>query len=301
MDLKKLRYFAVAAAEGSFHRASAKLHVAQPALSRQIRDLEEEIGASLFRRSSRGVTLSPAGEVLLAEVERLLPQIEQAKEMAQRAAAGQFGVLRIGLTTVVAEMRFVISAVADARRLHPELDCRLSVVTSDHQLPALETGDLDIGLLYRRDPLPANMKYRDLRTDKYVLAVPDGHRLTELEEVRLIDLDGEPLIFISRPARPITYDELMTACLKGGLSPRVLLELESVETMMNVVAEGMALAFFNGPMSARRPAEGVSYLSITDLDISLHLAAMWNADRESKAIDDFVDLVIEHMGREQKK
>jgi len=300
MNLKKLRYFSVTAAEGSFHRASAKLHVAQPALSRQIRDLEEEIGASLFVRSSRGVSLSPAGEVLLAEVERLLPQIEQAKEMARRAAIGQFGVLRIGLTTVVAEMRFVISAVADARRFHPEVDYRLSVVTSDHQLPALQRGDLDIGLLYRRDPLPANMKYCDLRVDNYVLAVPEGHRLTRLPRVRLVDLEDEPLIFVSRAARPITYDELMTACLKGGLSPRILLELESVETMVNMVAEGMALAFFNGPMSARRPVEGVSYLTIDDLDIALNLAAMWNADRQSKAIDNFVDLVIEHMGREEE-
>jgi DNA-binding transcriptional LysR family regulator len=299
MNLKKLRYFSVAAGEGSFHKASAKLHIAQPALSRQIRDLEEEIGVSLFIRSSRGVSLSPAGEVLLGEVERLLPQIEQAKEMTRRAAAGQFGFLRIGLTTVVAEMRFVISAVADTHRLHPQLDCQLSVVTSDHQLPALQKGDLDVGLLYRRGPLPANMKYRDLRIDNYVLAVPEGHRLTGLGKVRLIDLANEPLIFISRAARPITYDELMTACLKGGLSPRILLELESVETMMNMVAEGMALAFFNGPMSARRPAEGVSYLVIEDLDITLKLAAMWNADRESRAIGDFVDLVIEHMQREK--
>lgn len=301
MDLKKLKYFAVVATEGSFHRASAKLYVAQPALSRQIRDLEEEIGVDLFVRSSRGVSLSPAGEVLLAEVERLLPQIEQAKKMTRRAAAGQFGTLRIGLTTVVAEMRFVISAVADIGRMHPELDCRLSVVTSDDQLPALQKGDLDIGLLYRRDPLPVNMRYRDLRVDNYVLAVPDGHRLTRLGKLKLTDLSNEPLIFISRAARPITYDELMAACLKGGLSPRILLELESVETMINMVAEGMGVAFFNGPMSARRLAEGVSYLMIDDLDIELNLAAMWNADRESKAIEDFVDLVIAHMGREQSK
>lgn len=71
--------------------------------------------------------------------------------------------------------------------------------------------------------------------------------------------------------------------------------------MINMVAEGMGVAFFNGPMSARRLAEGVSYLMIDDLDIELNLAAMWNADRESKAIEDFVDLVIAHMGREQSK
>lgn len=301
MDLKKLRYFAVTAAEGSFHRASAKLHIAQPALSRQIRDLEDEIGASLFVRSSQGVTLSPAGEVLLVEVQRLLPQIELAKDTAKRAAMGQFGVLRIGLTTVVAELRFAISAVAEAGRRNPGVDYRLSVVTSDHQLPALQRGDLDVGLLYRRAPLPANMRYRDLRIDHYVLAVPEGHRLTRLRKVKLIDLDDEKLIFVSRATRPVTYDELMTACLKGGLSPRIFLELEGEGIMLNMVAEGMALGFFNCSMSARHPTEGVTFLTIADLDIPLKLAAMWSTDRESKAIDDFVDLVIEHMNREEQR
>ena len=146
-----------------------KLCIAQPALSRQMRDLEDEVGAKLFVRSSQGVTLSPAGEILLAEVERLLPQIELAKETARRAGQGQFGVLRIGLTTAVAEMRFAISAIAEAGRQTPDVDYRLSVVTSDHQVPALERGDLDLGLHYRRMPLPANMKYRDLLVDTYVL------------------------------------------------------------------------------------------------------------------------------------
>lgn len=301
MDLKKLRYFAVTASEGSFHRAAAKLNMAQPALSRQVRDLEEEIGTTLFVRSSKGVTLSRAGEVLLAEVDRLLPQIEQAKETAKRAGLGQYGALRIGLTTVVAEMRSVISAVAEAGRCNPAVDYRISVVTSDHQVAALERGDLDVGLLYRRAPLSKGMRFRDLRIDRYVVAVPVGHRLTQLPVVRLVDLADENLIFISRATRPITYDELMRACLKGGLSPKIMIELEGDLVMLNMVAEGMALGFFNEVMSARRPTEGVTFLTIEDLDITLSLAAMWNVDRESKAIHSFVDLVVEHMHREEEQ
>jgi DNA-binding transcriptional LysR family regulator len=300
VDLKKLRYFAVTAAEGSFHKASAKLHIAQPALSRQIRDLEAEIGACLFVRTSQGVSLTPAGEVLLAQAERLLAQLEFAKDSARRAGAGRFGSLRIGLTTAVAELRPAISAVAAAARLNPQVDYRLSVVASDLQLPALQSGDIDVGLLYRRAPLLANMKFRDLRIDHYVLAVPSGHRLTRQKHLRLTDLAGEPLIFISRAARPITFDELMTACLKGGLSPQIAFELEGEGIVLNMVAEGMGLGFFNGAMSARRPLEGVTYLTIEDLDITLHMAAMWNADRESPAIHDFINLVIDHMDRAAK-
>lgn len=299
MDLKKLRYFAVTAAEGSFHRASAKLNVAQPALSRQIRALEQEIGTPLFVRSSQGVTLSAAGEVLLTEVERLLPQIELAKDIARRAAMGRFGVLRIGVTTVIAGMRSVVSAFAAAGRMNPDVDYRLQLVTSDDQPAALQRGDIDVGLLYRREPLTANMRFRDLRIDRYVLAVPVGHRLTKLPVVRLKDLEGEPLLFMARPNRPVTYDELMTACLKGGLSPNIVLEVQSEGEgiSMNVVAEGLALAFFNRAMRFGPPTEGVEFVSIADLDITLNLAAMWTADRDRQAIHDFVDLVVEHMNR----
>jgi DNA-binding transcriptional LysR family regulator len=299
MDFKKLRYFAVTAQEGSFHRASMKLRIAQPALSRQIRDLEDEIGARLFIRSSQGVTLARAGEVLLAEVERLLPQIELAKETARRAGLGQYGVLRIGLSTVVAEMRFAIAAIAEAGRRNPDVDYRLSVVTSDHQVPALERGDLDLGLHYRRAPLPANMKYRDLLVDKYVLAVPKGHRLIAQSKVWLRDLEGEELIFASRATRPVTHDELLRACLKGGLSPRIAPQFEGEEIMLNLVSQGMALAFFNSAMSRRRSFDDVAFLPIEDLDITLTLAAMWNADRETPAIHDLIDLLIEHMQREE--
>lgn len=300
MDFKKLRYFSVTAAEGSFHRASALLHVAQPALSRQIRDLEEEIGTSLFLRSSKGVRLSPAGEVLLAEVERLLPQIDLARETARRAGMGQFGVLRVGFTTIVACMRFATSAFAAACERNQGVNYRLSIVPSDDQVAALQRGDIDVGLLYRRLPLPENMRYRDLRVDKYSILVPTGHRLTRLPRVTLADIQGEPILFMSRATRPATYDELMAACLKGGLSPNIAFELpgEGEGITMNLVAEGLAIAFFNRAMCIYAPPAGVTFLDVADLDIPLHLAAMWNAVRETGAIGEFVDLVIEHMNRE---
>lgn len=298
MDFKKLRYFAVAATEGSFHAASAKLHVAQPALSRQIRYLEEEIGADLFIRYARGVRLSRAGAVLLAEVQRLLPQIELAKDMARRAAIGQFGVLRIGLSNIIAQMRFAIAAIADAGRTNSELDYRVSMISSDHQIAALEIGDIDIGLLYRRGKLPPNLRYRDLRIDHYALAVPDGHRLTRLPEVTLADIGDEKMLFVSRTQWPLTHEELMRAWMSAGLMPNIVLELEGEDAMWHMVAEGMALGIFNSAMGARRPNEGVTFLRVADLAVPLNLAAIWNGDQENPAIDHFVDLVSIHLERE---
>src|ERR1700740_2482009 len=128
MDLRQLRYFATAAAEGSLHRAAARLNIAQPALSRQIRNLEQELETSLFYRSVEGVKLTTAGEGLLTDVKRLLPQIEQAKIRAKRAGTGQLGMLRVGFTMLVAESRFAFKALADARRLMPEVDFQLNLI-----------------------------------------------------------------------------------------------------------------------------------------------------------------------------
>src|SRR5690348_4907207 len=125
MDLRRLRYFIGVAEHGGFHRAAAQLNIAQPALTRQIRELEEELGVALLIRSTHGVKLSPAGEVLLSEARRLLPQIELAGNKTKRAAAGQFGLVRIAFSERITELRPVVAAFADTRRMLPDVDFRL--------------------------------------------------------------------------------------------------------------------------------------------------------------------------------
>jgi LysR family transcriptional regulator, benzoate and cis,cis-muconate-responsive activator of ben and cat genes len=296
MELKRLNYFATTAAEGSFRRASARLNIAQPALSRQIRDLEEDLGVTVFIRSTKGVKLSPAGEVLLTEVKRLLPQVELAKTKVKRAALGQLGIVRIAFTTLVAESRFAMAALADARRLIPEVDFRLSLINSDQQTDAMVNGEIDLGLLYRRDPIPAGMVYRDLRVDSYQLVVPTTHPLTRRHKVWLADLREENLIFVSPLSWAATYKEMMGACLRGGLTPRILFEgIDNEAITTNIVAAGIALGFCNSSLANRRPIPGCTLLTIEDLDVPLHLAAMWPRDRETPAIVRFTDLVLQHM------
>lgn len=294
MDLKRLRSFAIVANAGSFHHASELLHIAQPALSRQIRDLEGELGAALFVRSARGVKLSPAGEVLLAEVERILPQIDLAKIRTQRVAQGQFGVINIAYTDIAAEMRFSAAAFAEARRTMPDVDFRLSFIASDHQVQALTLGQIDLGVLYRRPPSASELVYRDLRVDSYQLAVSAGHRLARRDSIKLAELRDEDFIFIPKPSRPVTYNEIMNTCLRGGLTPRIALEIDNDAVTLNLVAEGVGVAFANSSRMQRRPMEGVTYVPIEDFYPRLHLAVMWNRDRESPALLRFIDLLVLH-------
>jgi DNA-binding transcriptional LysR family regulator len=295
MELRRLRYFAAAATERSFRRAADRLHIAQPALSRQIGDLEDELGVVLFSRSARGVTLTPAGEVLFAQVERLLPQIELAKNQTKRAALGQFGLLRIGLTSTAAELPAAMAAFGEARRTIPDVDFRLALIDSDRQLDALIAGEIDLGVLYRRGPLPSTMRCHDLRTDRYMLAVWPGHRLATQPVVRLADLRDEDLIFASRSLRPVTYDEMMTACLRGDLVPRIVLEVNNLTVCMNMVAEGIALTFVNSSIEKNHTTSDVIFRPIDDLDVPLHLAAMWEDKRETPATLTFIDMLARHM------
>ena len=293
MDLKHFRYFAAVASEGSFHKAADLLHIAQPALSRRIRDLEEELGVDLFIRSPRGVRLTPAGDVLLEEVGALLPRVELAKTRTRRAAQGQFGVVNVGFTTVVAELRAAMAAVGDVRRRLPDVDFRLKLIPSDQQAEALERGNIDVGLLYRRPPHPSGVVFRDLRRDSYVLMVAENHRLARRNRVKLADLRDEDMMFPSPTLRPATYREMMAACLRAGLEPRIVLEAEG---LINVVAEGLAVALYNSALAENVEVPGVTYLAVEDMNVPLVLSAMWRKERETPALLHFVDLLQDGVG-----
>lgn len=288
MDLRHLRYFVAVTEEGSFHRAAERLRIAQPALSRRVRDLEADLDVQLFFRTARGVKLTPAGKVFYTEAGTILAQVEAAKVRARQAEEGKFGVLNIGLTTVVAEMRPAVAAIGEARRAVPGVDFRLHLIPSDRQMTALANGEIDLGLLYRRPPCPPGFAWRDLCTDSYVLMVPGNHRLAGRKSVRLAELAGEEMMFPSPTLRPDTYREMLSACQQGGLEPRIVLEAEG---LINLVAEGFAVALYNSALADNAALPGVVYLAVEDLDIPLQLAVVWEEARATPALLDLVRLL----------
>jgi DNA-binding transcriptional LysR family regulator len=298
MELRHLRYFATAAVEGSLHRASARLRIAQPALSRQIRDLEKELDVALFARSAGGVKLTQAGEVLLADVKRLLPQIDQARARAQRAGTEQLGMLRIGATLPAAEARFAVGAFAEIRRLLPSVDFQLNVIDSGRIPDAFSKDDIDLGLLYRRTAPPAGMVCRDLRTEHFQLVVPIGHPLTRRPKITLADLSEEDMLFVSPTLRPAAYDEILSACMRGGLTPRIVYQVDNESIMLNMISEGIGICFAISSLRDRRVTDGVKFLDVEDFDVKATLCAMWPQDRETPILQKFVDLLVQYSARE---
>lgn len=293
MDLRQMRYFLNVAEQGSFHGASDVLNVAQSAISRQIQQLEYDIGANLFLRSTKGVKLSPAGEVLLIEVRDILARADEAKNRTWRAARGQFGRVVIAYTTRVGEMNYAISAFADARAAMPDVDFQLKFVAPEQQHAMLAAGDIDVGLLYLRDNDARGVCYRTLRTDHIKLLVPDGHPLTQQSRLKLADLKDYQFAFTSRQIAPHMYNEVFAACIKGGLSPRILTETPHEAIMVQIVQAKLAIGFCDDSVTERRPIPGLTLLTVEDLRPKLTTVAMWQKDRSTIAIDHF----IEHLMR----
>jgi len=297
MDLRRLRYFAITAAEGSFHAAAVKLNIAQPALSRQVRELEQELGVQLFVRSVRGVALTPAGEVLVGEAEKVFRQVDNAVGRTQRAAKGEIGQLCIGLTLASAELRFVVSALAAARREFPDVEFQMRIVSSDQQIDALSLGTVDVGIFYRRHGPPSSILHRDLRVDRYNLMVAGTHPLAGRASVHLAEVADETFIFGTAPAWsqwPETRSEIMAAFLRANVTPRrVMEEINSLTTVINLVAEGVGVSIMNSSVEQMNPYADVAFIPIDDLDTPLQLSVAWRGSHETPVVQRFVALLTE--------
>ena len=207
MELRHLRYFVAVGEEQHFGRAAARLHLAQPPLSRQIQDLEREIGFSLFDRLPRGVRLNAAGSLFLQDARRILQDVEDAKRRAERIAFGKAGTLRIGIATAVSWHGMVANTFREFRRRQPDVELVVQHLLSVHQIDALLSGRLDAGFAASMTPWHAEVAHSQFADDRMVLAAPKGHPLTRRERIRLRDLHDMPFIWFQRWVNPDFYDQ----------------------------------------------------------------------------------------------
>src|SRR5215471_9173014 len=174
MELRHLRYFVAAGEEQHFGRAAARLHLAQPALSRQIQDLEKEIGFLLFDRLPRGVQLSAAGKLFLNDARRILQDVEEATRRAERIASGKAGTLRIGIATAVSWHGMVADTFREFRRGQPDVELVVHHLLTIHQIEAVLSGRLDVGFAASMTPWHKDVAHSLFAEDRMVLAVPEG-------------------------------------------------------------------------------------------------------------------------------
>jgi len=288
MELRHLRYFVQVAEEQHYGRAAERLRVAQPALSRQIQDLEEEIGFKLFDRLPRGVKLSAAGKLFLEDARRILQQVNEATARAKRVASGQSGTLRVGFVESVSWHGVVPDSFRQFRERQSDVELQLKPLSSAEQTEAVQSGRLDAGFVFTIAHIGRELAQLPVASLSLMLAVPKGHPLTKLKKLRLRDLSDAAFVWFPRRESPAFYDRLMHECFRGGLKlAHVVQEAVNEATILSLVSCRMGVAFVSSATRWRCP-ESVVVLPVTDLNLPLPLALIWRKDNAAPLLAKFV-------------
>jgi DNA-binding transcriptional LysR family regulator len=254
MELRHLRYFVAIGEEQHYGRAARRLRVAQPALCRQIQDLEEELGFTLFDRLPRGVKLSSAGKLFLEDARRILQEVGDAAARAGRVANGRSGTLRIGFTENSCWRGVVPESFRRFRELQPDAKLQLQPSASVEQIEAIRSGRLDAGFVNFMPKSDADLDQLLVARQHVELAAPKGHPLTKLKNIRLRDLTDAPFIWFPRWPSPAFYDRMMHECYRGGLkSPRIVQEGSNEATILSLVSSGLGVGWVLGTARWRCP------------------------------------------------
>jgi DNA-binding transcriptional LysR family regulator len=271
LDLRKLRYFVAVADRLHFGRAAEELHIAQPALSRQIRALEQDLGASLFTRDRHGVALTDAGRQLLTDAGPLLASADAVRRRVSAAAHGGRRLV-VGFRTGIP----VIPAARAFEARHPDVVVDVQRMEGDDQAPMLLDGRVDVG--YVRRPLDeTGLRVTPLYTEPLMVVLPAGHRLAGKEEVTEADLAGEPLVWHAGPGTHPT----------GRPHPDSGLRVRGVEEKLEHVAAGRGISFVARSETLFYSRPDISYVPVPELapdQVCLAVAAA----RTSPLADDFV-------------
>lgn len=291
MITKHFPFFLAAAEEANFQRAAERLNIAQSALSRHISALEADLGGVLlFERLARGVRLTATGQLFLEEVRRILADVDQATRRVQRHERGQTGRIRVAFTEAVAARPLLAEGLRTFQSAFPEVQIDLIAMVSKDQRLALRKGEIDVGFLYAEPGDEGEFDMLDLMTDDFLLAVPTGHRLLRLPEIRLADLADEKLIFPSRSNAPSLHDRMMAEFRSRNMVPRIVTENPSADILNCLVSAGIGIGFLITSQSERAPGS-VELRPIADFSLPLPLVLAWLKDNRSPIIPNFAAAV----------
>ena|SRR5438067_1831688 len=246
LDVRLLQTFREVAMRGSFSLAAEELGYTQPAISQHLARLERHLGVKLLERAARGITLTPAGEALLAETEGVLSSVRQAERAAKAAGGVVASRLRVGAFPSAAA-GLVPGAVREARRRksHPEIDLDLQVIEADPALRALARGRLDIALMIESplNPIvvPEGIELLEVTEDPMMIALPPDHRMASRRSIDLAELADEPFLLTELGGTCADSNIMLHACRDAGFAPNVRLESEDYNALQGMAAAGLGV------------------------------------------------------------
>jgi len=279
----RLSCFIAVAEELHFGRAAERLHMTQPPLSRQIQQLESELGVQLIDRTTRSVTLTPAGVAFLPDARRILQLAEGAAMTVKRVPAGDLGTVVVGFTAASAHVVLPLLLEA-AREKLPDVKLELREMVTSVQLEGLLNGELDLGMA--RPPVKRpGLVSRPLLHEQLIAALPMGHPLADLgRQLTLNDLDGEDVIMYS-PVQARYFNQLLISTFTiAGATPRYVQYVTQVHTMLVLVRSQIGIALVPASAATLHP-EGVVFRSIGAFrERPVELDAVWRGDSTNPAL-----------------
>jgi DNA-binding transcriptional LysR family regulator len=283
MEIPQLRVFLAVAEELHFGRAAERLHLAQPPVSRTVRQLERDLGADLFIRSTRSVQLTAAGAALVAPAREILAAVDSARAKAIAADRGEAGTVKLAYAG--ASTHVLVGVLArEVRRTHPGIEFRLN--SQDFALPALARvlrGDVDISL-GRWDFVPAGVKSRIIVQEHLVMAVPASHRLASQEGVHLAELAGEPFVALPPHEGSVLGDRLRRLSLGAGFDPDIVQRAPDSWTAMALVGAEVGCSLTVSTVAENVTDPHVRFLRVLDKTLPIYLRMAWREASDNPAL-----------------
>jgi len=239
IEIRHLRYFLAVAETLHFGKAALRLGMAQPPLSQQIKRLEQIIGHRLFDRTTRGVKMTQAGQLLAERARSTIEKIEDDLTQVQRLGRGEEGTLTVGFSGSVMFTELP-AAIETYRRRYPKVEFRLRELSTTAQLAALINGTIDLAFLRDGDPTEG-IEISTLLKERYVAVLPEGHALLRKRELRVKDLREEPFILFARRMGPLAFDRTIACCERNGFHPKIVQDAPQWPTLVRLVAAGLGV------------------------------------------------------------
>lgn len=298
MELRHLRYFLTVAETLNFTRAAERLHIAQPPLSRQIRELEEELGVDLFDRRGKRILLSSAGEIFADRARRILAAADSAVIDSQRAARGEIGHIAVGFFEHIA-YTLLPTLIREFQERFPDVSVELRWFTAAEQANALTRGEVDIAFV-RSMPSDADLKAALILEEPFVVAIAEDHPLAAKREISIADCAQMRVINYSKSVAPDYHAIINQLCALGGFAPSPRFEVGQIYASLGLVSSGFGVALV--PASVQRVhMDNVVYRPLRERHATSKLFLAWVNPSPPKVLNAFVQLAGEIAARQSPR
>lgn len=286
MELRQLKYFVAVAEELNFRRAAEKLYIQQPPLSRQIRQLEIELGVELFQRSKRSVTLTEAGQAFLDEARLTLAQAQRAVNAVQQTQTTNK--LTIGFSLCAFD-RILPAIIKTFRQQYPDNLINLIEMPKERQIQALLSNQIDLGFCYAPIAQP-ELASLTILSEPLVVVLPPDHPLAQQEQIELRSLHAESFVMCPKHLKPDVHEQIIQLCARAGFQTKIVQEASPPEVLLRLVESGIGISLTTANSAARHKAQ-VVYRPLIDPVPVLKITVVWHKKQQSLALSNLIVMI----------